>query len=396
MATTTTNHRVRVPRDRENDYTREAAARRAEFVRERTGVSLEHVTSYTIDPAITTGNIEQFLGVAQVPIGLAGPLLVNGEHAKGEFYVPMATAEGTLVASYNRGMRLLYEAGGVTTTVMDDRMQRAPAFIFPSAREARAFGEWLREHFDEVKAAAESTTRSGRLQDIEQYSAARILFTRFNYTTGDAAGQNLTGKATQEACRWIVDHYPGIEHYFLEAAFATDKKSSQVNMLRTRGKRVVAEATIPDELFRRVMRSNSDLMFRARQVSNLGGFMSGVNNNGAHSANGITALFIATGQDAANVAESSAAFAYAERRDNGDYYYSVTIPALIVATYGGGTGLATQRECLEMLGCYGAGKVRKFAEIVAAAVLCGELSLGSAVVAEEWVAAHDLFGRNRP
>jgi hydroxymethylglutaryl-CoA reductase (NADPH) len=387
---------VRVPRDRENDYTREAAARRAEFVRERTGVSLEHVTSYTFDPAITTGNIEQFLGVAQVPIGLAGPLLVNGEHAKGEFYVPMATAEGTLVASYNRGMRLLYEAGGVTTTVMDDRMQRAPAFIFPSAREARAFGEWLREHFDEVKAAAESTTRSGRLQDIEQYSAARILFTRFNYTTGDAAGQNLTGKATQEACRWIVDHYPGIEHYFLEAAFATDKKSSQVNMLRTRGKRVVAEATVPNELFRRVMRSNSDLMFRARQVSNLGGFMSGVNNNGAHSANGITALFIATGQDAANVAESSAAFAYAERRDNGDYYYSVTIPALIVATYGGGTGLATQRECLEMLGCYGAGKVRKFAEIVAATVLCGELSLGSAVVAEEWVAAHDLFGRNRP
>ena len=396
MATTTTNHRVRVPRDRDNDYTREAAARRAEFVRERTGVALEHVTSYTLDPAITTGNIEQFLGVAQVPIGLAGPLLVNGEHAQGEFYVPMATAEGTLVASYNRGMRLVYEAGGVTTTVMDDRMQRAPAFMFPSAREARAFGEWLREHFDEVKGAAESTTRSGRLQDIEQYSAARILFTRFNYTTGDAAGQNLTGKATQEACRWILDHYPEIEQYFLESNFATDKKSSQVNMLRTRGKRVVAEATIPDKLFRQVMRSNTDLMFRARQVSNLGGFMSGVNNNGAHSANGITALFIATGQDAANVAESSAAFAYAERRDNGDYYYSLTIPALIVATYGGGTGLATQRECLEMLGCYGAGKVRKFAEIVAATVLCGELSLGSAVVAEEWVSAHDLFGRNRP
>jgi hydroxymethylglutaryl-CoA reductase (NADPH) len=387
---------VPVPRDRDNDYTREAAAQRAEFVRERTGASLEHVSSYSFDPAITTGNIEQFVGVAQVPIGLAGPLLVNGEHAQGEFYVPMATAEGTLVASYNRGMRLLYEAGGVTTTVIDDRMQRAPAFLFPSAREARAFGEWLRENFDEVKAAAETTTRSGRLKDIEQYFASRILFTRFNYTTGDAAGQNLTGKATQAACRWIVEHYPGIERYFLEAAFATDKKSSQVNMLHTRGKRVVAEAVVPDELFRRIMRSNTELMYRARQVSNLGGFMSGVNNNGAHSANGITALFIATGQDAANVAESSAGFAYVERRDNGDYYYSITIPALIVATYGGGTGLATQRECLEMLGCYGPGNVLKFAEIVAATVLCGELSLGSAVVAEEWVEAHDLFGRNRP
>jgi hydroxymethylglutaryl-CoA reductase (NADPH) len=166
-------------------------------------------------------------------------------------------------------------------------------------------------------------------------------------------------------------------------------------MLRTRGKRLVAEATIPDVLFRQIMNSSTELMFRARQVSNLGSFMSGVNNNGAHSANGITAMFIATGQDAANVAESSAAFVYAERHDNGDYYYSVTIPSLIVATYGGGTGLPTQRECLELLGCYGDGKVRKFAEIVAATVLCGELSLGSAVAAEEWVDAHDLYGRNR-
>jgi hydroxymethylglutaryl-CoA reductase (NADPH) len=392
----TTHERVPVPRDRENDYTREAAARRAEFVRERTGAPLEHVTTYSFDPAIATGNIEHFMGVAQVPIGLAGPLLVNGEHAQGEFYVPLATAEGTLVASYNRGMRLLYEAGGVTTTVMADRMQRAPAFLFQSARGARAFDGWLDDHFDEIKATAESTTRSGRLQDIERYSAGRILYTRFNYTTGDAAGQNLTGKATQAACRWIVEHNSDIERYFLESNFATDKKSSQVNMLRTRGKRVIAEATIPDELFRRIMRSSTDLMYRARQVSNLGGFMSGVNNNGAHSANGITAMFIATGQDAANVAESSAAFVYAERHDNGDYYYSVTIPSLIVATYGGGTGLATQRECLEMLGCYGAGKVHKFAEIVAATVLCGELSLGSAIVAEEWVEAHDLYGRNRP
>jgi len=395
MTSAIADGRVPVPRDRDNDYTREAAARRAEFVRGRTGATLEHVSSYSFDPSIAAGNVEHFLGVAQVPIGLAGPLLVNGEHAQGEFYVPLATAEGTLVASYNRGMRLLHEAGGVTTTVLDDRMQRAPAFLFPSAREAREFGRWLDEHFDEIKAAAETTTRSGRLQDIEQYSASRMLFTRFNYTTGDAAGQNLTGKATQAACRWIVEHYPAIEQYFLESNFATDKKSSQVNMLHTRGKRVVAEAVIPNELFQRIMRSDSGLMYRARQVSNLGGFMSGVNNNGAHSANGITAMFIATGQDAANVAESSAAYVYAELRPGGDYYYSVTIPSLIVATYGGGTGLATQRECLELLGCYGAGKVRKFAEIVAATVLCGELSLGSAIVAEEWVESHDLYGRNR-
>jgi hydroxymethylglutaryl-CoA reductase (NADPH) len=386
--------RVPVPRDRDDDYSREAAAARLRFAQERTGTTLEHVSSYSFDPAAVRGNVEQFVGVAQVPIGLAGPLLVDGEHAQGEFYVPLATAEGTLVASYNRGMRLLHEAGGVKTTILDDRMQRAPAFLFASAREARDFGEWLEEHFDEIREVAESTTSSGRLQDIEQYSASRILYTRFNYTTGDAAGQNLTGKATAAACAWIAGHHPHIERFFLESNFATDKKSSQVNMLRTRGKRVVAEATIPNELFERVMRSDSGLMYRARQVSNLGGFMSGVNNNGAHSANGITAMFIATGQDAANVAESSAALVYAELRDNGDYYYSVTIPSLIVATYGGGTDLPTQRECLELLGCHGAGKVRKFAEIVAATVLCGELSLGSAIVAEEWVDAHDLLGRN--
>jgi hydroxymethylglutaryl-CoA reductase (NADPH) len=396
MATFTGAPDKKIPRDRENDYTREAAEARRAFLERQTGVALEHVSRYSFDPSIVTGNVEQFIGVAQVPIGIAGPLLVDGEHAQGECYVPLATAEGTLVASYNRGMKLLREAGGVKATVMDDAMQRAPAFVFDSAREARAFGEWLTEHFDEIREAAEATTRSGHLRDIEQYSASRMLFTRFNYTTGDAAGQNLSGKATQAACDWIVANHPQVDHYFLESNFATDKKSSQVNMLRTRGKRVVAEATIPGELIEKHMHSTSELLFRARQVSNLGGFMSGVNNNGAHSANGITALFIATGQDVANVAESSAAFVHAELRANGDYYYSVTIPSLIVATYGGGTGLATQRECLELLGCYGKGKVRRLAEIVAATVLCGELSLGSAIVAEEWVAAHDLYGRNRP
>ncbi len=187
-----------------------------------------------------------------------------------------------------------------------------------------------------------------------------------------------------------------IDNFYLESNFATDKKSSQVNMLHTRGKRVVAEATLPAALVEEHMHADTRRLFRARQVSTLGGFMSGVNNNGAHSANGITAIFIATGQDVANVAESSAAFAFAELLENGDYYYSITIPSLIVATYGGGTGLATQRECLELLGCYGKGGVMKLAEIVAATVLCGELSLGSAIVAEEWVRAHDLFGRNRP
>src|SRR6476620_11847880 len=192
MTEETSAERVTIPRDKQNDYAPEAVAARRAFVRERTGVELEHVSSYSFDAETVRGNVEHFTGVAQVPIGLAGPLLVNGEHAQGEFLVPLATAEGTLVASYNRGMRLLHEAGGVTTTIMDDRMQRAPAFLFESAREARGFAHWLDEHFDDIKAAAESTTRSGKLQEIERYSAGRILYPRFNYTTGVVAGTALT------------------------------------------------------------------------------------------------------------------------------------------------------------------------------------------------------------
>jgi hydroxymethylglutaryl-CoA reductase (NADPH) len=159
---------------------------------------------------------------------------------------------------------------------------------------------------------------------------------------------------------------------------------------------VVAEVTLPAALLAEVMHTSGEALFRQRQLSNMGAMMAGSVNNGAHFANGITAMFIACGQDVANVAESSAGFVHGELRDNGDYYFSVTIPALIVATYGGGTGLPTQKECLEVLGCYGQGKVNKFAEIVAATVLCGELSLSAAVVSDQWVSSHDRLGRNRP
>ena len=379
-----------------DDYSPAAAAERTRFLEMVTGASPEHLGRYSVDPAMLAGNIENFVGTAQVPLGIAGPLLVHGEHAEGEFYVPMATTEGTLVASYNRGMKLLHRAGGVTTTVMDDRMQRAPVFGFDSAREARTFGQWVTANFEAIKREAEATTLVGRLCDIEQFSASRYLFLRFNFTTGDAAGQNLAGKATAQACGWIRSQYPGVRQFCLESNLATDKKSSQINILDTRGKRVTAEATIAQDLIREIMHTTPEEMFRARQVSNLGGMMAGVNNNGNHSANAIAALFTATGQDIANVAESSAALVHTELLADGSYYYSITIPALIVATYGGGTGLPTQRECLELLGCYGTGKVRKFAEIIAATVLCGEISLGSAVVAGEWVAAHERLGRNRP
>ena len=388
--------RDRIPRDPQADYTREMAAKRAEFVREKSGADLKHVQSYSIDPEALPGNIENFIGVAQVPIGLAGPLRVKGEHAQGDFYVPMATTEGTLVASYNRGMRVIAESGGVTTTVVKRSMQRAPVFMFRTAREARDFGEWLTANFDGARSAAESTTRIGKLVEIEQYPLANLLYLRFNYTTGDAAGQNMTGKATFAACEWIRETHPQHPKYMLSGSIDTDKKHSAINTLRTRGRRVVAEAVIRSEVLERIMRVDTKTLFRARQVSNAGALLAGTAYNGPHAANGITAMFIATGQDVANVAESHAGITYAQLLDNGDYYWSVTLTSLIVASYGGGTGLPTQRECLELLGCYGQGKADRLAEIVAAVVLAGDVSLGSAVLAGDWVTSHERLGRNRP
>ncbi|HEY8559849.1 MAG TPA: hydroxymethylglutaryl-CoA reductase [Pyrinomonadaceae bacterium] len=386
---------AKIPRRKENDYTPEAAAERRAFVKEQRNVELNHVGGFSFDPQVLPGNIENFIGVAQIPIGLAGPLVVDGEFAKGEFFVPLATTEGTLVASYNRGMKLLREAGGVRVTVVDDAMQRAPVFVFESARAARDFGAWIKDNFAAIKERADATTSAGRLRDVQQFPASRFLYLRFNYTTGDAAGQNMVGRATKAACDWIKEVYPGIERYQLEGSLATDKKTSYVNTLHTRGKKVIAEAVIPAGKLMEIMHVSVAQIFEARLASQLGGYIAGVNNNGAHSANGITAMFIACGQDVANVAESSAAAVYAEITRGGDYYFSVTIPSLIVATYGGGTGLPTQRECLELLDCYGKDKAKKFAEIVAATVLCGELSLGTAVIADEWVSSHEQLGRNR-
>ncbi|MEJ2582416.1 MAG: hydroxymethylglutaryl-CoA reductase [Acidobacteriota bacterium] len=387
--------RIKVPYDREDDYSGEIIERRQDFARSLSGVNLEHVSRYSFDPGVTRGNIESFFGVAQVPIGLAGPIKVNGEHAQGEFLVPLATTEGTLVASYNRGIKVINLSGGVTCTVSDDRMQRAPVFVFSSAREAREFRTWVHEHMDDIARAAEATSSVAKLLDIDIFLASRFAYLRFNYSTGDAAGQNMVGRATFAACSWMLDTLDNVERFYLESNLATDKKHSQINIMRTRGKRVIAEAVVSRDVLVQHMRVEPESLQYHSQISNVGSFLSGANNNGAHSPNGITAMFIATGQDVANVAESSSAILYTELRPDGDLYMSLTIPSLIVATFGGGTGLPTQRECLELMGCVGKGKVNKLAEIVAGVALAGEVSLGSAISSLDWVSSHEKYGRNR-
>jgi hydroxymethylglutaryl-CoA reductase (NADPH) len=234
-----------------------------------------------------------------------------------------------------------------------------------------------------------------KLTHIEPFLSNKFAFLRFNFTTGDAAGQNMVGRATFAAYQWILAHHPAVRGAYLESNFATDKKPSRVNILHPRGKRVTAEATIPHDLLRRYLRVEPEQLAYHWGVANVGALLSGANNNGLQSANAITAMFIATGQDVANVAEGAAATTYVEITREGALYFSITIPSLIVATHGGGTHLPTQRECLQMLDCWGEGKVDKLAEIIAATVLAGELSLAAAISSLEWVEAHEMLGRNR-
>ncbi|QJW89262.1 hydroxymethylglutaryl-CoA reductase [Spirosoma taeanense] len=378
-----------IPRDSVNDYSTDAVAKRRQFLAGFSQTNPHHLSQYSFDPATVRGNCENFVGVAQVPIGLAGPLRVNGEHAQGEFLIPMATTEGTLVASYNRGMKLINLSGGVLCTVQDDAMQRAPVFQFADARQARNFVGWVETHQRELAAEAEITSRFARLRYVDTYLNGRLAFLRFGYATGDAAGQNMVSKATLAACNYILQEYPGIEHFFLESNLATDKKPSQVNVLRTRGKRVTAEVRIPRELLIRELQVEPEQLARHARIGDVGARLAGTNNNGLHSVNGLAALFIATGQDVACLSESSAAITYQEITSEGDLYGSVTLPSLIVGTVGGGTGLPTQRECLELMGCAGAGQVNKLAEIMAGVVAAGELSLAAAISSLDWVSSHD-------
>lgn len=386
---------VQIPRDAADDYGESAIKARQRFVEEYTGAKLEHTAQYSFDPHITAGNAENFTGVAQIPLGFAGPITIHGEHANGDFLIPLATTEGTLIASYNRGMKIMNLSGGVTCTVIGDAMQRAPVFVFNNAREARHFVNWVEANLGEIREQAESTSSVAKLQYIDYYLASKLAYLRFNFSTGDAAGQNMVGRATFAACSWILDHYQGIQHFYLESNLATDKKASQVNVMHTRGKRVVAECTIKRDVLIQHMRVEPENLFYHGGIANVGAILSGANNNGLHSANGITAMFIATGQDVANVSESSAGILYTELTPEKDLYLSITIPSLIVATYGGGTGLATQQESLRVLGCVGKGKVNKLAEIIAGVVLAGEISLAAAISSSDWVSSHEKYGRNR-
>ncbi|MFK8019292.1 MAG: hydroxymethylglutaryl-CoA reductase [Pseudomonadales bacterium] len=386
----------RIPRNKENDYTDAAAKQRRDFIQEQTGVELKHVGQFSTSAEDVSGNCENFAGMTQMPLGLAGPVLINGEHAQGEFYIPLATTEGTLIASYSRGMRAITASGGITTTVFDDVMQRSPAFKFESARDIKLFSQWFDDNYEAIKAQAESTTSVGKLEFVQRWPMNKILYMRWNYSTGDAAGQNMVSKATDFAAHWILKHYPGkIVQYLFSGGIDTDKKHSHMNFMHSRGKRVIAELVLKKDVMESLFRTNAYAIQRLRNITMQGSTLAGSAYNGGHSANGIASFFVATGQDEANVVESHTGHTYSEVLENGDLYWSWTLPSLIVATFGGGTGLPSQRECLAMMDCVGKGKARKLAEITAAVVAAGDVSIASAIAADEFVNSHETYGRNK-
>ena len=388
---------AQIPRDPHDNLSPDIIRQRQEYVRDQCQTDAPLLFDYRGPTDPFNGNIENFIGAAQVPVGIAGPLKILGDHANGEFHVPLATTEGTLVASYSRGMKVVSQCGGVKVTVFESVMQRAPVFVFADANNARSFLEWLYkdEQLEAIRENAEATDPFVKFKRIEPYTANKFVFVRFNFETGDAAGQNMVGQATYAACNWILANYPDVQNFYLEGNMATDKKASQINTLHTRGKRVTAEVTLKKAVLQDVMHVDPVQVDYHARVAAIGSFLAGVNNNGLHAANGLAAMFIATGQDAANIAESSTGILYSEITQDGDLYLSLTLPSLIVATHGGGTGLPTQQECLKIMGCTGQNSALKFAEIAAATALAGEISLASAISSLDWVSSHEQYGRNR-
>ncbi len=344
--------------------------------------------------ALYQGNIENFIGTAKIPIGLAGPLRVNGMSAQGDYYVPMATTEAALVASYSRGANLITAAGGASVMVLNEGVGRTPGFAFADLIEAGRFVSWALCKVDDFRRLAEGTTRHGRLIDMSVTVEGNHVYLGFAFTTGDASGQNMVTIATNAICEWIVANSPvAPDHWFIEANMSGDKKASAQSFMTVRGRKVTAEAHLPAELIRQHLHTTPACMAEYWRMSAMGAVMSGTVGVHGHISNALAALYIATGQDAACVAESAVGVGRLEVTASGGLYATVTLPNIMVGTVGGGTGLPTQRACLEIMGLAGPGRAGALAEVCAALCLAGELSIVGALCAGHFSRAHQTLAR---
>jgi hydroxymethylglutaryl-CoA reductase (NADPH) len=372
-------------------------------IQEFAKLEFEHIQNFSLDTeAASKRNIENMIGAVQIPLGIAGLLKVNGEYANSEYYIPLATTEGALVAGVNRGCSVITKSGGANVRVFEDEMTRAPVFKLESLSRAKEFYEWVKcpEIFEKMKVVAEKTTRFGKLLSVRPFVTGTYVYLRFSYDTKDAMGMNMVTIATDAVMHLIQDEF-GAHPVTLSGNMCTDKKPASISTILGRGKTVVAEVTIPKEIVKETLKCTPESMFEVNYSKNLlGSARAGALGFNAHAANIIAAIYLACGQDAAHVVEGSTAITSMELTKYEEIQCSVTLPALPVGTVGGGTGLGTQRDCLNILGVAGAGDVpgtnsKKFAEIVASAVLAGEVNLIGAQAAGHLARAHAQLGRGK-
>lgn len=341
-------------------------------------------------------NIENYIGTVKVPLGLIGPLRVNGLFAQGDYLVPLATTEAALVASYNRGANLITEAGGCSAMLLNEGVSRVPGFIFNTLREAGEFIVWVEKCLDQFKIEAAKTTKHGKLIEMKITMEGNHVYLIFDYQTGDASGQNMVTFATEQICQYIIQNSPiKPKHWFVEANMSGDKKASFESFQTVRGKKVTAEVCIPDKMVTQYLHTTTKKMAEYWRLSAIGGSLSGTIGMQGHYANGLAALYLACGQDVACVSESAIGVTRIEETEQGDLYASVNLPNLMVATVGGGTGLPSQNACLALMDLVGANKARRFAEVAACVCLAGELSIMGALCAGDFTKAHKFLARKR-
>jgi hydroxymethylglutaryl-CoA reductase (NADPH) len=376
----------------------EAVRVRRAFIEGETGTPLPAIGSFTIGiDRVVKRNIENMIGAVQVPVGVAGPLMVHGEYASGPYYIPLATTEGALVASVNRGCSLITRAGGADVRIMRDGMTRAPVFATRDIVHAKETADWVETHTAEIREAAESTTKHGEFLKAMTYIAGTSVFVRLEFDTKDAMGMNMVTIASQKVGE-LIERETGARLVSLSGNMCTDKKPAAINLVQGRGKTVVAGVRLSEALIADLLKTDAETLLEVNYRKNLVGSARAASFGfNAQAANVVAGIFIACGQDAAHVVEGSTAITTVDRVEGG-VYVSVSIPSLPVGTVGGGTGVETQHECLAMLGVAGGGdppgaNAKAFGEIVAAAVLAGELSLLGALAAQHLARAHQNLGR---
>ncbi len=373
-------------------YSEEDAEDRRAAVEEFTGVKFEYIQRCGMDYEGASKNVENMIGVTQIPLGYAGPVKIRGEYADGDFLVPLATTEGALIASISRGMSVITKSGGASVHVFGDAMTRAPVLRVRDLKHCIEVMDWIDNNEPAIQVAVSTTTSHGRLVRIEKFPDGRNLFLRFSFSTGDAMGMNMATIASEAICR-LIEAKTGAVLVSVSGNMCSDKKPAAINMIEGRGKTVVAEVRVPKELVESSLHATAEAIAETNTRKNLiGGSMSGMLGANAHAANMAAALYIATGQDPAQVVGCSTTLTTCEDI-LGDLYMCVRVPTVEVGTVGGGTRLPFQKEALEMIGCLGDGKAKKLAEIVAVTILAGELSTLAAQAAGQLGSAHAKLGR---